>query len=160
MHELEPKQSRQGAKPRIHHQLNIDVSLLFGTSLSVQPSFPAREGCALDAMDITIGFNELLRQRDAPAAKKRVTMDAIDGFLKEAYRIVRHPTPFFLATTHELTGCDRTRTSPVCIENSKTLDRPTSRLHNQERRIAELQRGNHAYSRTEIEKTSTPMRNR
>lgn len=70
------------------------------------------------------------------------------------------PPPFSLATTLELTGCHRTRTSPVCIENSKTLDRPTSRLHNQERRIAELQRGNHAYSRTEIEKTSTPMRNR
>lgn len=44
-------------------------------------------------MDITIGFNELLRQRDAPEAKKRVTMDAIDGFLKEAYRIVRHALP-------------------------------------------------------------------
>ncbi|EEU40299.1 uncharacterized protein NECHADRAFT_33520 [Fusarium vanettenii 77-13-4] len=43
-------------------------------------------------MDITIGFNELLRQRDAPAAKKRVTMDAIDGFLKEAYRINSHIT--------------------------------------------------------------------
>ncbi|RSL95082.1 hypothetical protein CEP52_012278 [Fusarium oligoseptatum] len=43
-------------------------------------------------MDITIGFNELLRQRDAPATKKRVTMDAIDGFLKEAYRINSHIT--------------------------------------------------------------------
>lgn len=88
-------------------------------------------------------------------------MDAIDGFLKEAYRIVRHALPPYPLSPHsKLTGCHRTRTSPVCIENSETLDRPTSRLHNQERRIAELQRGNHACSRTEIEKISTPMRNK
>lgn len=39
-------------------------------------------------MDITVTFNELLRERNAPETRKRVTLDAIDGFLKEAFRIV------------------------------------------------------------------------
>ncbi|KAF5022252.1 hypothetical protein F66182_5691 [Fusarium sp. NRRL 66182] len=43
-------------------------------------------------MDITISFNELLRERNAPETRKRVTLDAIDGFLKEAYRINSHIT--------------------------------------------------------------------
>ncbi|KAF4990822.1 hypothetical protein FDECE_14228 [Fusarium decemcellulare] len=43
-------------------------------------------------MDITVGFNELLRQHEVPETRKRVTMDAIDGFLKEAYRINSHIT--------------------------------------------------------------------
>lgn len=44
-------------------------------------------------MNITVTFNELLRERNAPETKKRVSLDAIDGFLKEAYRIVSalHP---------------------------------------------------------------------
>lgn len=48
---------------------------------------------SLDTMNITVTFNELLRERNAPETKKRVSLDAIDGFLKEAYRIVSalHP---------------------------------------------------------------------
>lgn len=45
-------------------------------------------------MDITASFNELLQQRDAPTTKSQVTLDVIDGFLKEAYRIV---SPVLLA---------------------------------------------------------------
>ncbi|CAJ0549351.1 hypothetical protein HG530_010135 [Fusarium avenaceum] len=43
-------------------------------------------------MDITVTFNELLRERNAPETRKRVTLDAIDGFLKEAFRINSHIT--------------------------------------------------------------------
>ncbi|KAM0563490.1 hypothetical protein ACHAPJ_001211 [Fusarium lateritium] len=43
-------------------------------------------------MNITVNFNELLRERNAPETRKRVTLDAIDGFLKEAYRINSHIT--------------------------------------------------------------------
>lgn len=41
-------------------------------------------------MDITPQFDQLLKQREAPKTKtkQRVSLDAIDGFLKEAYRIV------------------------------------------------------------------------
>lgn len=41
-------------------------------------------------MNLTVTFNELLRERNAPETRKRVTLDTIDGFLKEAYRIVSH----------------------------------------------------------------------
>ena len=44
-------------------------------------------------MDITVTFNELLKERNAPEIRKRVTLDAIDGFLKEAYRIVGQAPP-------------------------------------------------------------------
>jgi hypothetical protein len=44
-------------------------------------------------MDITVTFNELLKERNAPEIRKRVTLDAIDGFLKEAYRIAGHTLP-------------------------------------------------------------------
>jgi hypothetical protein len=40
------------------------------------------------AADLTSSFNELLRERNAPPTRQAVTLDAIDGFLKEAYRIV------------------------------------------------------------------------
>jgi hypothetical protein len=40
-------------------------------------------------MDITPAFNELLRARHAPEARKKYTLEDIDEFLKEAYRIVR-----------------------------------------------------------------------
>ncbi|KAJ9423801.1 hypothetical protein QL093DRAFT_2276266 [Fusarium oxysporum] len=43
-------------------------------------------------MNVTVTFNELLRERNAPETRKRVTLDAIDGFLKEAYRINSHIT--------------------------------------------------------------------
>ncbi|KAI1014788.1 hypothetical protein LB503_003627 [Fusarium chuoi] len=43
-------------------------------------------------MNLTVTFNELLRERNAPETRKRVTLDAIDGFLKEAYRINSHIT--------------------------------------------------------------------
>ncbi|KAK7417532.1 hypothetical protein QQX98_004496 [Neonectria punicea] len=43
-------------------------------------------------MDITIGFNELLRQHQVPTTRKPVTLNAIDGFLKEAHRINSHIT--------------------------------------------------------------------
>ncbi|CAM1511498.1 Fc.00g090110.m01.CDS01 [Cosmosporella sp. VM-42] len=43
-------------------------------------------------MDITLQFDELLRQREAPETKTkhRVSLDAIEGFLREAYRINSH----------------------------------------------------------------------
>ncbi|KAH6996193.1 hypothetical protein BKA56DRAFT_148708 [Ilyonectria sp. MPI-CAGE-AT-0026] len=43
-------------------------------------------------MDITVGFNELLRQHQVPTTRKPVTLNAIDGFLKEAHRINSHIT--------------------------------------------------------------------
>ncbi|KAI5463449.1 hypothetical protein BGZ63DRAFT_352686 [Mariannaea sp. PMI_226] len=43
-------------------------------------------------MDITLGFDELLRQHQVPTTKKPVTLNAIDGFLKEAHRINSHIT--------------------------------------------------------------------
>lgn len=40
-------------------------------------------------MDITPVFNDLLRKRNAPIiTEKKLSLEAIDGFLKEAYRIV------------------------------------------------------------------------
>lgn len=55
-------------------------------------------------MDITVGFNELLRQHQVPTTRKPVTLNAIDGFLKEAHRIVRPPSPRpLLSATPELT---------------------------------------------------------
>ncbi|KAH7160842.1 hypothetical protein EDB81DRAFT_713781 [Dactylonectria macrodidyma] len=43
-------------------------------------------------MDITIGFNDLLRQHQVPTTRKPVTLNVIDGFLKEAHRINSHIT--------------------------------------------------------------------
>ncbi|KAK1991634.1 snare-complex protein syntaxin-18 [Colletotrichum falcatum] len=44
-------------------------------------------------MDITPEFNELLRKRNAPiVSEKKLSLEAIDGFLKEAYRINHHIT--------------------------------------------------------------------
>ncbi|GKT47387.1 syntaxin-6 [Colletotrichum spaethianum] len=44
-------------------------------------------------MDITPEFNELLRKRNAPiVTEKKLSLEAIDGFLKEAYRINHHIT--------------------------------------------------------------------
>lgn len=40
------------------------------------------------AVDITAQFNELLQQHHAPPVVKKVSLDDIDSFLKEAYRIV------------------------------------------------------------------------
>jgi hypothetical protein len=39
-------------------------------------------------MDRTADFNNLLRQQNAPPTKKDINLDKIDGFLKEALRIV------------------------------------------------------------------------
>ncbi|KXH68326.1 SNARE-complex protein Syntaxin-18 [Colletotrichum salicis] len=44
-------------------------------------------------MDITPVFNEILRKRNAPiVTEKKLSLEAIDGFLKEAYRINSHIT--------------------------------------------------------------------
>ncbi|KAI3553899.1 SNARE-complex protein Syntaxin-18 [Colletotrichum abscissum] len=44
-------------------------------------------------MDITPAFNDLLRKRNAPTVtEKKLSLEAIDGFLKEAYRINSHIT--------------------------------------------------------------------
>ncbi|KAJ0302506.1 hypothetical protein COL5a_001448 [Colletotrichum fioriniae] len=44
-------------------------------------------------MDITPAFNDLLRKRNAPiVTEKKLSLEAIDGFLKEAYRINSHIT--------------------------------------------------------------------
>ncbi|KAF4425682.1 Syntaxin ufe1 [Colletotrichum fructicola] len=44
-------------------------------------------------MDITPLFNELLRKHNAPpVTEKKLSLEAIDGFLKEAYRINSHIT--------------------------------------------------------------------
>ncbi|KAL6881114.1 t-SNARE protein [Trichoderma novae-zelandiae] len=44
------------------------------------------------AVDITEQFNELLQQHRAPPAVKKVSLEDIDSFLKEAYRINSHIT--------------------------------------------------------------------
>ncbi|KAL7796634.1 hypothetical protein V8C37DRAFT_372446 [Trichoderma ceciliae] len=44
------------------------------------------------AVDITVQFNELLQQLRAPPVVKKVSLDDIDSFLKEAYRINSHIT--------------------------------------------------------------------
>ncbi|KAF7536844.1 hypothetical protein G7Z17_g12976 [Cylindrodendrum hubeiense] len=55
-------------------------------------------------MDITVGFNELLRQHQVPTTRKPVTLNTIDGFLKEAHRIVCFPSLVpLLSATPELT---------------------------------------------------------
>ncbi|KOS18249.1 Syntaxin ufe1 [Escovopsis weberi] len=41
-------------------------------------------------VDITEQFNDLLRKHNAPPTAQQVSLDAIDGFLKEAYRIDSH----------------------------------------------------------------------
>lgn len=43
-------------------------------------------------VNITEQFNELLRQHHAPPVVKKVSLEDIDSFLKEAYRIVSHST--------------------------------------------------------------------
>ncbi|TDZ54896.1 Syntaxin UFE1 [Colletotrichum trifolii] len=44
-------------------------------------------------MDITPVFNDILRKRNAPiVTNKKLSLEAIDGFLKEAYRINSHIT--------------------------------------------------------------------
>jgi hypothetical protein len=40
------------------------------------------------AVNITVQFNELLQQHRAPPVVNKVSLDDIDSFLKEAYRIV------------------------------------------------------------------------
>lgn len=40
-------------------------------------------------MDITPAFNELLRRHNALETRQSFSVDEIDAFLKEAYRIVR-----------------------------------------------------------------------
>ncbi|RFU74531.1 syntaxin ufe1 [Trichoderma arundinaceum] len=44
------------------------------------------------AIDITAQFNELLQQHRAPPVVKKVSLDDIDSFLQEAYRINSHIT--------------------------------------------------------------------
>lgn len=39
-------------------------------------------------MDLTADFDELLRERNAPPTRSDINLDKIDGFLKEALRIV------------------------------------------------------------------------
>jgi hypothetical protein len=39
-------------------------------------------------MNVTLEFDELLRERKAPPTRKTVSLEKIDGFLKEALRIV------------------------------------------------------------------------
>lgn len=40
------------------------------------------------AVDITAQFNELLQKHHAPPVVNKVSLEEIDSFLKEAYRIV------------------------------------------------------------------------
>ena len=43
-------------------------------------------------IDVTPAFNELLRKLDEPPVQKPVfSLDEVDEFLKEAYRIARYP---------------------------------------------------------------------
>ncbi|KAM0277041.1 hypothetical protein ACHAQH_006110 [Verticillium albo-atrum] len=42
--------------------------------------------------DLTPAFNELLAKHSAPSARKKFSLEDIDGFLKEAYRINSHIT--------------------------------------------------------------------
>lgn len=48
------------------------------------------------AVDITAQFNELLQQHSAPPVVNKVSLDDIDSFLKEAYRIVSLGQPGML----------------------------------------------------------------
>lgn len=48
--------------------------------------------------DLTPAFNLLLKKHEAPAAKSTFSLDQVDEFLKEAYRIVR-TTPIRLPRT-------------------------------------------------------------
>lgn len=41
-------------------------------------------------MDITPDFDKLLTGRGAEATRKQITLENVDGFLKEALRIVSH----------------------------------------------------------------------
>ncbi|CAG9937070.1 unnamed protein product [Clonostachys rosea f. rosea IK726] len=43
-------------------------------------------------MNVTLEFDELLRERKAPPTRKTVSLEKIDGFLKEALRINSHIT--------------------------------------------------------------------
>ncbi|EEY22245.1 conserved hypothetical protein [Verticillium alfalfae VaMs.102] len=43
--------------------------------------------------DLTPVFNELLAKHSAPSTRKKFSLEDIDGFLKEAYRIVSQPLP-------------------------------------------------------------------
>jgi hypothetical protein len=42
------------------------------------------------AVEVTSEFNKLLQQRNASPVSGKVSLEAIEGFVKEAYRIVRH----------------------------------------------------------------------
>lgn len=65
------------------------------------------------AVNITAQFNELLQQHSAPPVVNKVSLDDIDSFLKEAYRIVSSWTTTyacFLSSSYayhtaELTYC-------------------------------------------------------
>lgn len=65
------------------------------------------------AVNITAQFNELLQQHSAPPVVNKVSLDDIDSFLKEAYRIVSSwPTTYacFLSSSYanrtaEFTHC-------------------------------------------------------
>lgn len=41
------------------------------------------------SVNLTPQFNELLRKQNVAPCSAKLSLDAIDGFLKEAYRIVR-----------------------------------------------------------------------
>ena len=46
------------------------------------------EALIISSADVTAEFNRLLKQHGAPQAAGKVSLETIEGFLKEAYRIV------------------------------------------------------------------------
>lgn len=73
--------------------------------------------------NLTPEFNELLKQRSAAPTRERVTLETIEGFLKEAYRIVRLAN--ILSMNKADTNSHRTLTLRACTKSSKMSDKHT-----------------------------------
>lgn len=77
--------------------------------------------------ELTGSFNELLRQHKSNPTKGKVSLDldVLEGFIKEAYRIVRHlsQVAYFasrgLFAPANISALRRTLTLPVCTKSSR-----------------------------------------
>ena len=74
-------------------------------------------------MDLTSGFNELLKKHNAPPSGTKVSLETIDAFLEEARRIVsRHGWSW----SCRLSSALRTPISQTSIDPSLAHDEHTS----------------------------------
>ena len=78
-------------------------------------------------MDLTPGFNELLKKHDAPPSGTKVSLETVDAFLEEARRIV---SVFIRDSRCGLSGRCRIPTSRTFIDPSSAHDEPTSQEPN------------------------------